>query len=91
MKNNENKVPKKYINELRALRDACGPKSNKHDQIEILIKAMIEEGFNTRAQIMSIGLELGFNRGHIAIYLSVNTGTNGPWQHDTKGKYTLNN
>jgi hypothetical protein len=59
---------------LRRLDYACGPSVSKHDRAIVLIHACIDQGANTRAQIMAHLTPLGFNKGHIAIVLSAGTG-----------------
>jgi hypothetical protein len=83
-------APTNFIERLRQLVREAGP--SKHDQAIALISACILQGLNARAQIIDLGMTLGFNRKHIAIQLIEHTG-NSPerhrWSVDTNGKYAL--
>jgi hypothetical protein len=49
---------------LRDLRDACG--ANKHDQVTILIQALLDEDIDTRNRIIGALKRLDFTAGHVA-------------------------
>lgn len=75
---------------LRWLDNECGPSVNKNDRATVLIHACLDQGGNTRAQIMALLKPLGFDYRHIAIILKAGTG-NDPahhrWQQDDNGVY----
>ena len=75
---------------LRALDRSSEP--NKNDRAIILITALIGEGISTREQIIAVLTQVGFHRGHIAIVLAKESGSNPVihrWQHDANGRYSL--
>lgn len=59
---------------LRWLDNECGPSVNKNDRATVLIHACLDQGANTRAQIMALLKHLGFDYRHIAIILKAGTG-----------------
>lgn len=65
---------------LRKLDRSLGPAVNKHDRVIVLVHACLDQGANTRAQIMALLKPLGFDRRHIAIVLKAETG-NDPTRH----------
>ena len=77
---------------LRELDYACGPDANKHDRATALIAACIAEGVNTKSRIIGVLATLGFNRGHIAKWLGMHTGSNPVrhwWKRDEAETYHL--
>lgn len=59
----------------------CGPATNKHDQVRMLVAACIEEDIRQGPRIVGVLGKLGFNRRHVGKMLSVLAGPD-PAQHD---------
>ncbi len=75
---------------LRRLDQSCGSSAGKHERAIVLIHACIAQGINTRGSIMAVLLQLGFVRGHIAIVLEENSGSNpsgSHWERRADGAY----
>ncbi len=75
---------------LQELMDACGP--NRHDQLIAVLQALMDDGVNERAHLVSIGKQLGFDGQHIGIILSSHTGgdpVSHYWSRDQDGRYSL--
>jgi len=75
---------------LKALIRSCGD-ANKHDIVGVLIHACLDEGINTRSQIIGVIKHLGYNSRHVAIVLEKGAGPNPEryfWYCDACGRYT---
>ena len=80
------------IDGLRGLIADCGTSANKHDLATVPISACIDQGLDTRPQIVAALRALDFKPQHVAIILKEATGGNPErhlWQRDAQGKYTL--
>lgn len=75
------------FDDLRALDEACGPQSNKHDRLTVLLTACIERGINTRPRLISVMKHLNFDQRHIAIMLDDRLGRE--WQRGPDGRYSV--
>ena len=76
---------------LRRLIADCGPSANKNDKVWVAISACIDEGVDTRPQIVGVIKALGFDPRHVAMLLNSATGDNPArhtWKRDTEGHYS---
>lgn len=65
---------------------------NQHDQIYVLISALIGDGVNTRQAIISACYRYGFKAGHAVHQLDHHTGSDPVahhWSRDLHGIYRL--
>jgi len=70
---------------LRQLLGACGPDTNRHDRLTVLIAACIDAGFDTESGIIVAARAHGFKAGHAAILLREGIGIH--WRSDGGGRY----
>lgn len=64
----------KFVSDLRAMLDDCGPNVKQDQQVINVIEACLHEGINRRRQIREVGLQLGFTPSYVVIILNTNTG-----------------
>lgn len=88
----DTKVSPKFSDNLyREMRDLianCGTEANKHDLAIVTIEACIDNGINTKPQLIGFLQHLGFERGHIAHMLNFETASS-RWRC-TDGTYVIN-
>ncbi len=73
---------------IEALRDDCIQRGcNKHDQVQALVPACIDEGIATGPEIIATLGEIGFNERHVGIQLHANL--DHFWQRDSDRFYTV--
>ena len=88
----DGRAPPELYTVLFDLKAACGPTANKHDIAIVLIEACIDNGWDTRSQIVGALREQGLNYRHVNITLNKGTGTHPKgfrWYLDTHGRYRL--
>lgn len=69
---------------LRELKRACG--RNQHDQVTILIDALLDEGIDTSPRILGVLKQLDFVHAHAVLILK-NGLTTRRWTRDIEGRY----
>jgi hypothetical protein len=77
---------------FRQLMAECGPTVNKHDLVNVLISACIDQGLNTGPRIVGALDALGFNRRHVGMLLKEGRGEEAErhtWKRNQQGQYTL--
>ena len=77
---------------LKKLLLDCGPETNKHDQVRILVAACLEEGIHQGPRIVGVLGKLGFNPRHVGKTLSMFAGSDPAqydWWKDSTGEYRL--
>ena len=82
------------IEDMRALREACGPTANKNDQASVVIQALIEQGYNTKSRVIGAMMRVDFDRGHAASVLEHGAGSDPKryrWWCDPSKIYRLHN
>lgn len=75
------------LRRLEVLRDVCIQiDCDKHDQVQILVAACIDEGINTGPGIIAKLADIGFDKDHVGIVLRTNLKR--LWQRDGERFYT---
>lgn len=76
--------------DLRGIINYAGPGVNKNDLAKILITVCMEADLNTQKSILGAIKAAGFNVGHAARLLKLETHHSKSWQQDVEGTFFLN-